>query len=240
VSAGEYILLAAGALVASTVSGIAGVGGGMIYLPLLTHIVGIRLAVPYLSILLLAGNLSRAYFARKSIDWAALKHFFYGAIPGALIGALFFTVLSAFWIEKILGVYLLSYVALSFTKASWPKTATLRSIAWMGLPSGFASGMVGGAGLIMAPYLLRYGLIKEAFLGTEALAAAGTHIVKLAVWGPANIIGWHDVLILLPLAVLMVVGTYFGKLLINRMRAQVFRGILLFMLFLVGVRFLFF
>ena len=58
----------------------------------------------------------------------------------------------------------------------------------------------------MAPYFLRYGLFKEAFLGTEALAAAGTHISKLIIWGQASLIGTRDLILLAPLAMLMVVG----------------------------------
>jgi uncharacterized protein len=236
----EYAALAIGALIASTVSGVAGVGGGMIYLPVLVQVVGPRLAVPYLTVLLLAGNFSRAWFARKQIDWQVLRYLFLGAVPGAVLGALFFTVLSPFWIAKILGVYLLIYVALNLAKIQWPKQANLRSMAWMGLPAGFSSGVVGGSGLIMAPYFLKYGLFKEAFLGTEALAAAGTHVAKLFVWGQASIFGMHDLILLAPLAALMVIGTYLGKVLITRMRVQVFRAILMVMLALVGIHFLFY
>ncbi|MBK6766435.1 MAG: TSUP family transporter [bacterium] len=106
----DYLILAAGALLASTVSGVAGVGGGMVYLPILSEIVGMRLAVPYLSFLLLAGNLSRAYFARQGIDWQVLRAFLITAIPGAAIGALSYAFLPALWIARLLGAYLLIYV----------------------------------------------------------------------------------------------------------------------------------
>jgi uncharacterized membrane protein YfcA len=47
-------------------------------------------------------------------------------------------------------------------------------------------------------------------------------------------------MLLLPLAVLMVAGSYFGKVLVTRMRARMFKGILLAVLAAIGVRFLFF
>ncbi|MBU0690300.1 sulfite exporter TauE/SafE family protein [bacterium] len=236
----EFTALAIGALIASTVSGVAGVGGGMIYLPVLVEIVGPQLAVPYLTVLLLAGNFSRFWFARKHVDWKVLGHLALGAVPGAALGALCFTILPAFWITKILGVYLLAYVILNFTRMQWPKRATLQSMTVMGIPAGFSSGIVGGSGLIMAPFFLKYGLVKEAFLSTEALAAASTHIMKIFVWSGASIIGLNDLKLLAPLAVLMIVGTYVAKLLITRMRVQVFKVILLVMLSLVGIRFLFY
>lgn len=236
----DYVILAAGALLASTVSGIAGVGGGMVYLPILSEIVGMKLAVPYLSFLLLAGNFSRAYFARKGIDWQVLKAFLITAIPGAALGALGYAFLPAVWIARLLGAYLLIYVGLNFLRVQWPKTANLRSMSWIGIPAGVSSGVVGGAGLIIAPNFLRYGLIKESFLGTEALAAAGTHVAKIAVWGGMSVLTMKDVILLLPLMVLMVAGSYFGKVLVSKMRARVFKGIMLAVLAAVGIRFLFF
>lgn len=227
-----------GAIIASTVSGIAGIGGGMIYLPFLTEGVGLKKAVPYLSILLLAGNFSRAYFSKEGIDWKVMRHFWIGAIPGTLAGALFYTTLSPFWISKALGVYLVAYVLLSFTKANWPKQASLRSIAVMGAPAGITSAVVGGSGPIMAPYLLRYGLIKNSFLGTEAIGAASMHVIKIAVWGSTSLITLNDIILLLPLAVLMVAGSYLGKILVSRMNSVTFRRVLLFVLAIVGIRFL--
>ncbi|MBI5058292.1 sulfite exporter TauE/SafE family protein [candidate division KSB1 bacterium] len=236
----EYTALAVGALVTSTVSGIAGVGGGMLFLPILTAVVGVKLAVPYLSVLLLASNVSRAYFSREAIDWQVVRHFLLGVVPGAILGALLFTILPSFWIKKALGVYLISYVALSFTRANWPKSASLRSISWIGLPAGLVSGVVGGQGPIVTPYFLRYGLVKEGFLGTEAVGSALSHLFKLSVWAPARVIGGSDLALLLPLSVLSIAGSYFGKKLVNRMRLQVFRAILMILLAVIGVRFLFF
>ncbi|RPH93488.1 sulfite exporter TauE/SafE family protein [candidate division KSB1 bacterium] len=233
-----YVVLALGALLGSTVSGVTGVGGGMVYLPILVWGVGVKAAVPYLALLLLVGNISRAYFARSGINWTILKHFSLGAIPGAAIGALVYTALSASLIARALGVYLLAYVGLSLTKANWPRTATLRSISVMGFPAGFVSAVVGGSGPIIAPWLLRYGLIKETFLGTEAVGAALMHVVKLSIWGGAGMIGYNDILLLFPLGLLMIAGSFFGTRIVSRMRVRVFRAVLILTLAVVGIRFL--
>lgn len=233
-----YLVLALGALLGSTVSGITGVGGGMVYLPILVWGVGVKMAVPYLAILLLVGNISRAYFARSGIRWTVLKHIAYGAIPGAAIGALLYTMLPAGFIARALGVYLLLYVAMSFTRAEWPKNASLRSISVMGFPAGIVSAVVGGSGPIIAPWLLRYGLVKETFLGTEAVGAALMHVVKLSIWGGTGMIALNDVLILFPLGLLMIAGSYFGTKLVSRMRLRVFRAVLIMTLAIVGVRFI--
>ena len=233
-----YVVLALGALLGSTVSGITGVGGGMVYLPILVWGVGVKAAVPYLAVLLLVGNVSRAYFARQGIRWPVIRHFALGAVPGAAVGALLYTTLSAFWIAKAVGLYLLAYVALTFTRADWPKNATLRSISVVGIPAGFVSAVVGGSGPIVAPWFLRYGLIKESFLGTEAVGAALIHVVKLSIWGGAGMISQRDLVLLFPLGLLMIAGSYFGTKLVSRMRVRVFRAVLIVTLAAVGLRFL--
>lgn len=235
-----YVVLALGALLGSTVSGVTGVGGGMVYLPFLTWGAGVKKAVPYLTMLLLVSNVSRAYFSRGSIDWKLLKYLAIGAIPGAAIGALFYTLLPPVVIARILGVYLLLYVALNFTRSTWPRSAPLTSFVPVGAAAGVVSAVVGGAGPVVVPWMLRYGLVKEAFIGTEAVGAALVHIVKIAVWAGAGMILLEDVKLLLPLSVLMVLGSYFGKILITRMNVRVFRAATVFVLALIGVRFLFY
>lgn len=210
----------------------------MVYLPFLTWGVGIKKAVPYLTMLLLVSNVSRAYFSRGNIDWKLLKHLCAGAIPGAAIGALLYTWLSAALIAKILGVYLIVYVALNFVRQTWPRTAPLKSFVPVGAAAGFVSAVVGGAGPVVVPWMLRYGLVKEAFIGTEAVGAAIVHIVKLAVWGGAGTISGDDVVLLLPLSVLMVLGSFFGKILITRMNVRAFRAAMMFVLGVIGIRFL--
>lgn len=233
-----YLALAAGALVSSTVSGVIGVGGGMIYLPILVWAVGVKAAVPYLTLLLLVSNVSRAWFSRQELDWKLLGYFAVGAVPGAALGALLYTQLSAVLIAKLLGVYLVSYVFLSFTKATWPKNAPLKAFIPVGALAGFVSAVVGGSGPIVVPWMLKYGLVKEAFLGTEAVASTIIHITKLVVWSSTNLIHLDDLILLAPLGVLMVAGSYFGKLLITRMDVRVFRTAMVFALGIIGIRFL--
>ena len=212
----------------------------MVFLPFLAWGVGVKKAVPYLTMLLLVSNISRAYFSRREIDWKLVRYLSIGAIPGAAVGAYFYTWLSAALVARILGVYLLIYITLNFTRQTWPKSAPLRSFIPIGALMGFVSAVVGGAGPVVVPWMLRYGLIKEAFIGTEAVGATIAHVVKLIVWGSVGTIKKDDVVLLLPLTVLMVLGSYFGKLLIKRMNVRVFRAAMMVVLGAIGIRFLFY
>lgn len=62
-------LLVAVALLASVLSAVAGFGGAIILLPVLTLAFGVRDAVPILTVAQLIGNASRVWFNRRDISW---------------------------------------------------------------------------------------------------------------------------------------------------------------------------
>jgi len=79
------------AFASSTVAAIAGTGGGIILLPVLGMVFGVRNAVPIYAVAQLIGNLSRVGFNRTQIDAKVVRWFAIGAIPFAVFGAWVFT-----------------------------------------------------------------------------------------------------------------------------------------------------
>src|SRR2546422_11453022 len=67
-----WLILGGGALVASIVSGVAGFGAGIIMLPLMAWAVGVRAAVPVLTVTMLVGNLSRIWWTGGWSDCAVV------------------------------------------------------------------------------------------------------------------------------------------------------------------------
>src|SRR3989454_2553681 len=63
-----WVVLFVGALVGSVVGGVAGFGAGIIVLPLVSWAVGIRSAVPVLTVTMSIGNLSRIWWSRGEVD----------------------------------------------------------------------------------------------------------------------------------------------------------------------------
>src|SRR6267143_775305 len=76
-----WAVLIVGALVASLVGGVAGFGAGIIMLPLVSWALGVRSAVPVLTVTMLIGNLSRIWWSRGEIDRAVVVRFALGAVP---------------------------------------------------------------------------------------------------------------------------------------------------------------
>src|SRR4029453_12809525 len=85
-----WTVLVVGALVGSLVGGVAGFGTGIIMLPLVSWAIGIRSAVPVLTVAMLIGNLSRIWWSRGEVDRAVVVRFTLGAVPATALGTAFF------------------------------------------------------------------------------------------------------------------------------------------------------
>ncbi len=82
-----WLLLAAAALIASTVGGVAGFGTGVIMVPVIAWTLGIKAAVPILTVAMRLGNGARMWFSRSEIDGRVVAAFLAGAVPVGIVGA---------------------------------------------------------------------------------------------------------------------------------------------------------
>lgn len=61
----------------------------------------------------------------------------------------------------------------------------------MGAALGFGSALVGSVEPMVAPFFLARGLVRGAYIGTEAAAAIVMHLTKLIVFGAAAALTWR-------------------------------------------------
>ena len=103
----KLIILFAISFVAATISGAAGFGGALVLLPILTNIVGIKAAVPILTIGQIFGNASRVWFGRKELKWKPIIFFLLTAIPLTILGSYIFSGIDTNKIKISIGVFLI-------------------------------------------------------------------------------------------------------------------------------------
>lgn len=232
------IAVIAAALVASILAAIAGFGGAIIMLPVLVWAVGIQDAIPTLTIAQLIGNLSRVIFNKRELKWPVVWRFALGAVPAAVIGGIIFANAPAAALVRLLGVFLIVMVVYRHTQ--WGKSAklTLRGFVPLGAASGILSAVLGTVGPFAAPFFLSYGLIKGAYIGTEAMTAVIMHVTKLGVYGSYALIGIHTLLIGIAIGAVMILGTYVGKRLLNKVPENIFPYIIEGIMLVAGVLFI--
>jgi len=237
-NAGELVLLAGAALVASTLAAVTGFGGAAVLLPVLVAVFGVRDAIPILTVAQLIGNGSRVWFNRTELDLGVVRWFALGGIPAALLGGALFAAAPLSALTRVLGAFLLFVVAWRHLRPGPPARIPLRSFAILGAVSSFLSALLGSVGPLMAPFFLAYGLVKGAYIGTEALSTVVMHVTKLAAYGNASLLTGPSVAAGLALGPIMIAGSFTGKRIVDRLPERVFVVVIEGVLIVAGLIFL--
>jgi uncharacterized protein len=165
-------------LVAGTIGGIVGFGSSIMLMPVLVVAYGPRQAVPIMAIGSVMANLSRILAWWRDVDWRACAAYSVTAIPAAAVGARTLLVLPSNLVEIALGAFFI----LMIPARRWLAVHDLRLRLWhlavIGLAIGFVTGIVVTTGPISAPVFLAYGLVKGAFIATEAAGSLAIYASK--------------------------------------------------------------
>jgi len=226
------------AYVASTLAAVTGFGGAAVLLPVLVAAFGVRDAIPILTVAQLIGNGSRVWFNRKELDLRVVGWFALGGIPLAFVGGLLFASAPLGALTRILGAFLLFVVAWRHLRPGPPRRIPLRAFAPLGAVSSFLSALLGSVGPLMAPFFLAYGLVKGAYIGTEALSTVVMHVTKLVAYGSTSLLTAGSVATGLALGPIMIVGSFTGKRIVDRIPEHVFVAIIEGVLIVAGLTFL--
>lgn len=218
----EIALLVAVGLVAGTVGGVVGFGSGVLLLPVVAWMFGPVAAVPILTVASLIGNVSRAALYLREIDWRVVGYYCAGAIPAATLGALLFVRLESHVIPFVFGAFVIVIVPVRRWAEKRELRAKLRHFPLVGATMGFLSALVSTTGPVNAPFFLSFGLVRGAYLATEATSTAIVHATKSVVYGKFAALTSETVVVGIALGMLLLVGSYQGKRIVERVDAARF------------------
>ena len=216
------VLLGVVAFAASTVAAVTGFGGAVVLLPVVVAVFGVRDAIPILTVAQLLGNAGRVVTNRREIAWPVVGWYSVGAIPAALLGGLLYAQAPLAALTRLLGAFLLVMVVFWYFRRDRFPRLTRRGFAPLGAASSFLSALVGSSGPVTAPFFVAHGLVKGAYIGTEALAAVVTHATKLIAYGNTSTLTADTALAGAGLGIFMIFGSFAGRRLVDRISEKVF------------------
>jgi uncharacterized membrane protein YfcA len=203
-------------------------------------VVGPRDAIPVLTIAQLVGNGSRVVLNRDAVSWPIVGWFALGGIPAALIGGFLFAAAPLEALTRLIGAFLLASVAWRHLRPAPSGVLGPRTFTVIGAVFAFASALVGSVGPIMAPFFLAAGLLKSAYIGTEAAATVVMHVTKLVAYGIAALLSVAVLAVGLVMAPAMIAGSWIGKRIVDRLPERVFVAVIEVVLVVTGIAFLIF
>jgi len=221
-AAGYLVVLAIG-LFAGVVSGVVGTGSSMLLMPVLVVLHGPHEAVPIMAIAALMGNLGKVLAWWREIDWRACAAYCATAVPGAMLGVRTLLALPPRAVELALGLFFIAMVPARRWLARRRARISPGQLALVGAPVGFLTGIVVSTGPITVPVFIGYGLVKGAFLGTEAAGSLAVYAAKVSVFAgfgalPARVVA--DGLIV---GAALMLGTFGARRLVAHLSPAAFR-----------------
>ena len=221
-----YALVLAVGLVAGLVSGIVGTGATIILLPVLSLAFGPKAAIPIMAIVALMSNFAKITSWWREIDWRACGAYALGGIPGAALGARTMLMLPPQLVDIALGSFFLIMIpGRRWLAARSYKIGPLILVP-AGLVIGFLTGIVVSTGPITVPLFSAYGLMKGAFIATEAAASLAVYISKAITFRSFGALPTDIVLKGLISGSSVMAGTYVAKLVVERLSIATFQRLL--------------
>jgi uncharacterized protein len=221
-----YALVLAVGLVAGLVSGIVGTGATIILLPVLVLAFGPQSAIPIMAIVALMSNFAKITSWWRDIDWRATGAYALGGIPGAALGAR--TMLSL--PPRIVDIALGSFFLIMIPGRRWLAARSYKVgplvLVPAGVVIGFLTGIVVSTGPITVPLFTAYGLLKGAFIATEAAASLAVYISKAITFRSFGALPTDIVLKGLITGSSVMAGTYTARLVVERLSIATFQRLL--------------
>ena len=171
-----------------TIAGVAGFGGGVVALPVLVWVFGVREAIPILSISQVLSTGSRVWLHRDGINWPVVRLFSLGALPFSIVGSLIFISIDTTVLVRILGVMMLLFVVYTRLPIGREFNMKLWGFVPLGAGTGFGSAFLGIPGPFAAVFYLAYGLTASAYISTSALGMGMIQVPKLIIFGSGDLI----------------------------------------------------
>lgn len=221
------------------VNSAAGFGIALVAMPLLVAALGLEVARPLVALFAAINSTVMLVYYREALNLKAVWPLIVASLVGIPLGELGLRTIDERIVTTGLGLLIIGYAVYSLVSPAIPEIKH-RIWTWV---AGFTSGILTGAYNTGGPPLVIYGTARrwgpDEFKGNlqgagwlKGLAVVGTHFVS----GNVTPEVWQGLLISLPA---VVVGVVAGFAVGDRLKPEVFRRVVLFLLIILGVRLLF-
>ena len=230
-----WLLILPLGIAAGTLGGVVGFGSSVILMPVLAAAFGPKEAVPIMALAALMANASRVAVWWREVDWRVNISYCATAVPAAALGARVLVGLDPSLVEGVLGLFLIGMVPGRRWLAARGWSIGLAGMAVVGAGIGFLAGLVATTGPINTPFFLAYGLVKGAYISTEAVGAAAVSLTKMIVFQRFGALPVEVVANGLAVGSSLMIGSWLAKRIVLRFDAAQFRLLLEGMMVLAGV-----
>lgn len=226
-----FLLLA---LLAEILGTIGGFGSSVFFVPLGNFYFDFYSVLGLTAVFHVSSNLSKIVLFKKGLDKRLLVYIGVPSVLFVILGGILSKYANDYWLEMILGIFLLGFSLFFLIKKEVVVLPTNRNAMVGGTLSGFSAGLLGTGGAIRGLTMAAFNLEKNAFIATSAFIDFMIDLTRSFVYYGNGYIT-KDILIYLPFLILIGwIGTYLGKRILHFIPQKNFRAISLLLILIIG------
>jgi uncharacterized protein len=236
-SAVEAIVLILAALLTSMLSGVVGMGGGVVLLGVMASVLPAASVVPLHGVVQLGSNLTRTVVFLKHVNWRIFRYYAPFMVVGVGLATLVWSGDKLGGFKPVIGLFIIVFLVSRRYKPAW-RNPPILVYPVLGLCTGFLALFVGATGPFIAPFFLRDDLDKEGVIATKAVCQSAGHVMKIPAFLALGFDFMAHTELLLALVLMVILGTLTGKKLLSYLKQETFTRLFIAILLLLAVRLL--
>jgi uncharacterized membrane protein YfcA len=222
----QLVLVAAVALFAAVVGGLAGYGTGALMPLVLVPLIGAEPVVPIIAISSLFTNFGRASAYARYIDRRRALIVIAAAALTTALGAYGYTLLSNAGAALVIGAMLILSVPLRRSLRRRDVRIGETGLGAGAIGYGVVVGGTSGAGVILLSLLMASGLEGAAVIATDAVISLATSLIKISVFGLAGVVTAQVLAFALLIGIVALPGAFLARVFVERMPVHIHTAIL--------------
>jgi uncharacterized membrane protein YfcA len=211
-----WIILTLSGFFSAVLSATIGMAGGTFLLAIML-VVGLPpfVAIPLHAAVQIFSNFTRVIIFRQHVRLTPFYFFCVFMVGGPFLGLYLFQEVPADAIRIILALFII--YATWAPKWGLSKLSEPVAFSCAGVLCGLLGVVIGAVGPILAPFFLRGQFKKEELIATKALCQSATHLMKIIAFASFPLGALEQWDLLPPLVVAVILGTFLGKKLLQKL-----------------------
>lgn len=231
----SYLLFFFLALVCEIIGTIGGFGSSVFFVPMAGWFFDFKTVLGITGLMHVFSNSSKLILFRKHIEWKLFLRVGLPSIVLVVAGAWLSQYIQIDHADLYLGIFL---VVLSVALLILPKIkiapTLFNSIAGGGV-AGFAAGLMGTGGAIRGIVLSAFKLEKNIFIATSAAIDLGVDVSRTIIYLGNDYLDFKLIWMIPILVGISFIGSWIGKLILNRIPQKIFQIIVLILILVIGI-----
>jgi len=226
------------AFFASILGALSGFGAGILVMPFLVPLVGIKGVVPVMAVAMVIANVARIWVYRTHVRLELVGPLALSIIPGVFVGTYIYKSMPVDFLAVFLGLFLIASIGLRRLMSGRKIKVERGSLVAGGFVFGVLAGTTPGVGVLLIAVLLGMGLGGPALVGTDAVVGLLISFVRTGMFSSYGLIKLPELTIGIAVGLATFPGAFAARWMISRLSATVHVWIIEAMVLFAGASFL--